>query len=102
VELTYWAQATGERPPMIAQFFPLIIMVVMFYFILIRPQQKKMKDHQKMVAAIKSGEKVVAAGGIHGMVTNVKDNTVVLKIAEQVKIEVDKNSITQVKKEETE
>lgn len=85
----------GEaQPPMWVNFMPFIILLVMFYFLLIRPQQKKMKEHQAMVSALKAGDRVVAAGGIHGTITNVKDNVVVLKVAEQVKLEVDKASVS--------
>jgi len=80
-------------------FMPFVILLVMFYFLLIRPQQKKMKEHQAMVSALKAGDKVVAAGGIHGTITNVKDNVVVLKVAEQVKLEVDKASVTTIQRD---
>lgn len=90
----------GEaQPPMWVNFMPFVILLVMFYFLLIRPQQKKMKEHRAMVDALKAGDKVVAAGGIHGTVTNVKDHIVVLKVAEQVKLEVDKASVSIVQKD---
>ena len=74
------------------------LMVAMFYFLIIRPQSKKAKEHQKLIESIKSGDKVVVAGGIHGVVSNVKDGIAVVRIAEGVKIEVDKASITTVTK----
>lgn len=88
------AKATQSQAPGWVSFLPFVVLLVMFYFLLIRPQQKKMKEHQALVSAVKAGDKVVAAGGIHGSVTNVKDTTVVLKVSEQVKIEVEKASIT--------
>ncbi|MEM6885520.1 MAG: preprotein translocase subunit YajC [Verrucomicrobiota bacterium] len=93
-----FAASQGGTPPifMLGYF---AIFGVMFYFLLIRPQQKKMKEHQELVNSVKSGDRVVAAGGIHGTVTNVKDATVMLKISEQVKIEVDKASISLVNPE---
>jgi len=93
------AQTGGSPAPGWVQFLPFVILLVMFYFLLIRPQQKKMKEHQELVASVKPGDKVVAAGGIHGNVTNVKDATVMLKISEQVKIEVEKARITLVQKD---
>jgi preprotein translocase subunit YajC len=72
---------------------PIILMVVVFYFMLIRPQQKRAKEHRRMVEALKTGDKVVAAGGIHGTVSNVKDKTVIIKIAENTKIEIDRASV---------
>ena len=89
-----------EQPPLLFQFTPLIIIAVLFYFLLIRPQQKKQKEHQKLVAGVKTGDKVVTAGGIHGIVANVKENTFLLKVADNVKIEFDKNAITSVTKAE--
>lgn len=91
------AQAAEAQAPGWVNFIPFVVLLVMFYFLLIRPQQKKMKEHQQLVSSIKSGDKVIAAGGIHGSVTNVKDSSVVLKVSENVKIEVEKSSITLVK-----
>lgn len=74
------------------------LMVVMFYFLIIRPQSKKAKEHRAMIESVKSGDKVVIAGGIHGVVANLKEAIVVVRIADGVKIEVDKASITTVAK----
>ena len=101
--LTVLAQAAPgapEQPPVLFQFLPLIIIAVLFYFLLIRPQQKKQKEHQQLVSSVKTGDKVVTAGGIHGSVANVKDSTFLVKVAENVKIEFDKSSIASVTKAE--
>ncbi|NJK92935.1 MAG: preprotein translocase subunit YajC [Blastochloris sp.] len=74
------------------------LMVLMFYFLIIRPQSKRAKEHKLLLESIKSGDKVVAAGGIHGVVTNVKDGIVVVRVAEGVKIEVEKASVSSVTK----
>ena len=87
-----------EQPPVLFQFLPLIIIAVLFYFLLIRPQQKKQKEHQQLVASVKTGDKVVTAGGLHGIVANVKETTFLLKVADNVKLEFDKSSITSVTK----
>ena len=93
------AAADGaEQPPAIFQFLPLIIIAVLFYFLLIRPQQLKQKEHQKLIAGVKTGDKVVTGAGIHGIVSNVKESTVILKIADNVKIELDKAAIASVLK----
>ena len=60
---------------------------------MIRPQQKKLKQHQTLVSSLKTGDKVVTTGGIHGLIANVKEATLILKIADNVKIEVDKASV---------
>jgi preprotein translocase subunit YajC len=92
------APAGPEQPPVLFQFLPLIIIAVLFYFLLIRPQQKKQKEHQKLVAGIKTGDKVVTSAGIHGIVANVKEATVLVKVADNVKIEMDKAAVATVLK----
>ena len=73
----------------IGQFIPLILIFVIFYFFLIRPQQKKVKEHKAMVQALKRGDKVITSGGITGTVERIIDNDKVeVKIAENVKVEI--------------
>jgi preprotein translocase subunit YajC len=91
--------ASGQtQAPAWASMVPLVLMFVIFYFLLIRPQQKRAKEHQKMVDAIDTGDEVVTAGGILGTVTNRKEKTLIVKIAENVKIEVLKSAVQTVKK----
>ncbi|MEP2641246.1 preprotein translocase subunit YajC [Roseobacter sp.] len=81
----------------IAQFVPLILIFAIMYFLLIRPQQKKVKDHQAMVSALRRGDQVVTQGGVIGKVVKVKDdNEVELEIAEGVKIRVVQSTIATV------
>lgn len=101
--ILFLAQAAPEQPPAIFQFLPLIIIAVLFYFLLIRPQQKKQKEHQKLVSSVKTGDKVVTNAGIHGIVSNVKEATILLKVADNVKIEMDKAAVvTVIKSDEKE
>ncbi len=72
------------------------IMIAIFYFLMIRPQQKRAKERQKLLDAIKSGDRVVFGGGILGTVTNVKEKTILIKIADNVKIEVSRGAVSQV------
>jgi len=73
----------------IGQFIPLILIFVIFYFFLIRPQQKKVKEHKAMVESLKKGDKVVTSGGITGTISRVVDNDKVeVEIAENVKVEI--------------
>ena len=73
----------------IGQFIPLILIFFIFYFFLIRPQQKKVKEHKAMVESLKRGDKVITSGGITGVVERVIDNdTVEVQIAENVKVEI--------------
>ena len=77
----------------IGQFIPLILIFVIFYFFLIRPQQKKVKEHKAMVESLKKGDKIVTSGGITGTITRVIDNDKVeVEIAENVTVEVVKGT----------
>lgn len=81
----------------IAQFAPLVLIFAIMYFLLIRPQQKKMKDHQKMVQALRRGDVVITQGGLIGKVAKVKENNELdVEIAEGVKVRVVQNTITSV------
>ncbi|KIC42288.1 preprotein translocase subunit YajC [Ruegeria sp. ANG-R] len=81
-----------------AQFLPLILIFAIMYFLLIRPQQKKVKEHQAMVEAVRRGDQVVTQGGLIGKVSKVKegDNEIEVEIAEGVKVRVVKSTIAQV------
>ena len=80
----------------IGQFIPLILIFVIFYFFLIRPQQKKVKEHKAMVENLKKGDKVITSGGITGTIERVIDNErVEVEIAENVKVEIIKATGTQ-------
>lgn len=80
---------------------PLVFMVLMFvmmYFLLIRPQRQRQKEHEKLVSNVKVGDHVAMNGGEHGIITSVKDKTVMLKVADNVKIEYDRSAIAVVTK----
>ena len=77
---------------------PIIFIFAIFYFLLIRPQQKKQKEHGKMIQELKKNDEVVTNGGVHGTIVNVKDTTFVLKIDENVKVEINKTAIAYLKK----
>ena len=84
-----YAQAAGPLGGELMGILPILLMFVIFYFLLFRPQQQKAKQHREMVAAIKRGDKVVTAGGLMGKVTRVKDDSVVeVEISEGTKVEV--------------
>jgi preprotein translocase subunit YajC len=92
------ASPAPASPPAYMSILPLVFVFIIFYFLLIRPQQKRAKEHQKLVAALKTGDKVVTSSGIHGIIANVKDKTVIVKVAENVKLEFDRASVTAVEK----
>lgn len=78
----------------IASFIPLILMFVIFYFLLIRPQQKKTKEHRQMVDNLKTGDRIVTSGGLHGRVTGVSENALTVEIAEKVRVKVNRSSVS--------
>jgi preprotein translocase subunit YajC len=90
----------ATQPGLLMQMFPLILIFVLFYFVLIRPQQKRQKQHEKLVAALKTGDKVVTNSGLHGIIANVKDRTVIIKVADNVKLEFDRSAVVGIEKSE--
>ncbi len=75
-------------------FIPLILMFVIFYFLLIRPQQKKTKQHRELLAALKKGDRVVSSGGLHGVITGLTDDIVTMEIAPKVRVKVSRASVS--------
>lgn len=95
------AQPTGAMG-MLTSFAPLILIFVIFYFLLIRPQSKKAKEHKELLDNIKKGDKVITTGGIHGLVEELNGNVITLKIGikDEVKIKIDRGHIAGLRKEE--
>ena len=83
---------------MLANLFPLALIFLIFYFILIRPQQKQQKDFKKMLESLKKNDQVVTAGGIHGTIINVKEKTLVIRIDDNTRVEVDKSAVGRLEK----
>ena len=79
-------------------FIPLILMFVIFYFLLIRPQQKRQKEHKALLANLKRGDDIVTAGGIMGRITNVAETFITVEVAEKVRLKVARGQIMSVKK----
>ena len=80
-------------------FVPLIFIFVIMYFVMIRPQKKRQQQQQQLITSLKTGDRVVTNAGIHGLIANVKETTVMLKVADNVKLELEKSAITNVLKE---
>ena len=89
---------TEAAPSPILQFLPLIFLFVIFYFLLIRPQQQKQKQHSVMVGALEKNDEIITSGGVHATVVEVREKTAILRIADNVRIEIEKDSISQVEK----
>lgn len=87
------ADAAGGASEGFASLIPLVLIMVIFYFLLIRPQQKKLKEHKAMVEATKKGDAVITAGGIIAKVTDVKDDVLTVEIADGIKVKVKRDTI---------
>jgi preprotein translocase subunit YajC len=74
--------------------------IVIMYFVMVRPQRKRQQQQQQLISALKTGDKVVTNAGIHGLIANVKETTVIVKVADNVKIEMEKSAVTNVLKSE--
>jgi len=82
-------------------FIPLILMFAIFYFLLIRPQQKKAKQHKAVLASLKKGDRVVSSGGLHGVITGLSDEAVTMEIAPKIRVKVSRGSIAGVMGKDT-
>ena len=83
---------------MLSYLFPLALIFLIFYFILIRPQQKQQKEFKKMLESLKKNDQIVTVGGIHGTIINVKDKTLVVRIDDNARVEIDKSAIGRLEK----
>lgn len=88
----------SQQAPFIVQLVPMVLIFGIFYFLVIRPEKKKQKDHKDMLAGLKKNDEVVTSSGIHGVVVNIKDTTVVLRLDENVRVEFDKEAVVVLKK----
>lgn len=93
-------QSGGEGGNAFLSFLPLILIILIMYLLILRPQAKKQKERQKMLDAVKKGDQVVTAGGLHGKVVATKDDdkVLIIKVDENVKLEVERTAITSIKR----
>ena len=102
IEYTAWPLAQAAAPAGPGGFTPvgffgwIAIMIAIFYFMIIRPQNRREKERRALIASVKSGQRVLFGGGILGTVTNVKDKTLMVKIADNVKVEITKGAVSTV------
>jgi preprotein translocase subunit YajC len=87
---------SGSGSGALFSFLPLIAIFGIFYFLIIRPQGKKQKETQKMLAALKKGDRVVTIGGIHGVIQSVKESTVIVRVDENTKLEFSRSAVSNV------
>ena len=93
-------QGQGGQQSPVSFFIFMGLLFAVFYFILIRPQQKRQKEHKKLLESLKKGDKVVTTGGIHGTIVGLSDTVVTTEIADKVKVKVDRNCIVSLTKSE--
>ena len=92
-----YAQAAGGQGDMFSMFLPLILIFGVFYFLLIRPQQKRAKEHKSMLEAVRRGDVIVTNGGLIGKIVKVKDDVLVVDLAENVRVEVVRGMVQDVR-----
>ncbi|MFH1837601.1 MAG: preprotein translocase subunit YajC [Candidatus Omnitrophota bacterium] len=89
-------RTNAENP--IMGFMPIILIFVIFYFLLIRPQKKQQKEHGEMLNALKKNDEVVTSGGIYGTIVNIQDDVITLRVDDNTRVKVQKSSISKLKK----
>jgi preprotein translocase, YajC subunit len=98
--LTFLAQTQSPAAPGpgggISFFVPFIFLFIIMYFVMIRPQKKRQEQQRKLIGSLKTGDRVVTNAGIHGLISNVKETTVIVKVADNVKVEMEKSAIATV------
>lgn len=87
-----FGQSDGA-PPVLVQIMPLVLLGAVFYVLLVRPEQKRRRDHEQLVAALRRNDQIVMASGIHGRVTGLAEKTVTVEIAPKVQVVVDRSAI---------
>lgn len=88
------APAAAQQPGLLEAMFPFIILFIVFYFLLIRPQSKRAKEHKKMVEALSKGDEVLTQGGIYGRITEVGESHVVVELAENVEVKLQREAVS--------
>jgi preprotein translocase subunit YajC len=91
------SQQGGEgAAPGFMSFLPLVAIIAIFYFLILRPNNKKQKETQRMLSALRKGDRVVTIGGIHGVIQSVKESTVIIKVDQNVKLEFNRSAVSSV------
>lgn len=90
------APSASNPMGMLASMAPLVLIVLIFYFLMIRPQNKRQKEMEKMISALKKGDKIISVGGIHGTVVNTKERTVIVRVDDNVTMEFNRTAVASV------
>ncbi|HAC32588.1 MAG TPA: preprotein translocase subunit YajC [Treponema sp.] len=100
IPLLQAAQGAPQQQNLLMSVVPFILIIAIFYFFIIRPQNKKQKETEKMINALKKGDKVVTIGGIHGVVSSTKEKTIIVKVDSNTSIEFNRSAIAAVVRDE--
>ena len=87
-------QSDGGMTSLVSSLLPFILIILVFYFLILRPQQKRQKDRTKLLESIKKGDKVITSSGIYGTIEGLEDKTVLVKISDNTKVKMDRSAIT--------
>ncbi len=94
IESLYAAGQAAHQPNPIASFVPIILIFVVFYFLLIRPQQKRAKQHKEMIQNLKKGDEIITSGGLYGKIVGITDEFLTIEVAENVKVKVARSYVS--------
>jgi preprotein translocase subunit YajC len=87
-------QAAGGMESILSSIVPFLLIIVIFYFLILRPQQKRQKERAALLESMKKGDKVITAGGIYGTVEGIEDKTILVKVADNVKMKMERSAVT--------
>jgi|WetSurMetagenome_2_1015567.scaffolds.fasta_scaffold38806_2 preprotein translocase subunit YajC len=87
-------QGAGGFEQLLSTIVPFLLIILVFYFLILRPQQKRQKDRQKLLESVRKGDRVITTGGIHGLVEGVEDKILLVKIDDNVKVKVEKSAVS--------
>lgn len=87
-------QAPGGMESILSSIVPFLLIILIFYFLILRPQQKRQKERLKLLESMKKGDKIVSAGGIHGTIEGIEDKTLLVKIADNVKVKMERSAVS--------
>jgi len=91
--IIFLLQQTDGTASLISSLLPFVLIILVFYFLILRPQQKRAKDREKLLSGVQRGDKIITSGGVHGTVEGIEDNTLLVKIADNVKVKMEKSAV---------
>ena len=94
MNLTLMQQAPGGIESLLSSIVPFLLIIVIFYFLILRPQQKRQKERVKLLDSLKKGDKIITAGGIHGTVEGIEDKSILVKVADNVKLKMERSAVS--------